>query len=135
MSSTLISSLNALLIAKIEVGTHYRAPTHFTNNNSEQVFRVAPRWLFVRVETTTNEAHPNPIVGWGEGTLEGHTEAVEGAFNDLRERFVGWDVDGIEDIWQVAYRGRFYRGGEVLMVNPSLHLFLLPMAYTLISLP
>ncbi|KAI0316369.1 enolase C-terminal domain-like protein [Amylostereum chailletii] len=74
-----------------------------------EFFRLPPRWLFVRVETT------DAIVGWGEATLEGHTEAVEGAMLDLRERFVGWDADAIEDIWQHAYRGRFYRGGPVLM--------------------
>ncbi|KAJ9125497.1 hypothetical protein QFC22_000458 [Naganishia vaughanmartiniae] len=69
-----------------------------------ETFRVRPRWLFVR-----------GIVGWGEGTLEGHSEAVEGAFIDLRERFIGWDAANIEDIYQSAYRHRFYRGGEVLM--------------------
>lgn len=57
------------------------------------------------------------FVGWGEGTLEGHTEAVEGAFQDLRERFVGCDADNIQDIWQTSYMARFYRGGPVLMVN------------------
>ncbi|KII87783.1 hypothetical protein PLICRDRAFT_54827 [Plicaturopsis crispa FD-325 SS-3] len=74
-----------------------------------EIFRVPPRWLFVRVETDDG------VVGWGEGTLEGHTEAVEGAFADLRERVIGKDADGIEDIWQMAYRARFYRGGPVLM--------------------
>lgn len=74
-----------------------------------ELFRLPPRWLFVRIETT--DGH----VGWGEATLEGHTEAVEGALNDLQERFMGWDADGIEDIWQHAYRARFYRGGPVLM--------------------
>jgi len=28
---------------------------------------------------------------------------------------VGWDADNIQDIWQTAYRARFYRGGPVLM--------------------
>lgn len=74
-----------------------------------EIFRVPPRWLFVRVETQGG------IVGWGEGTLEGHTEAVEGAYQDLVRRFVGWDADKIQDIWQHAYRARFYRGGPVLM--------------------
>ncbi|KAI0659797.1 enolase C-terminal domain-like protein [Cubamyces menziesii] len=74
-----------------------------------EIFRVPPRWLFVRVETEQG------IVGWGEGTLEGHTEAIEGAYKDLTERFVGWDADQIQDIWQHAYRSRFYRGGPVLM--------------------
>ena len=35
----------------------------------------------------------------------------------LRETFLGWDGDRIEDIWQHAYRSRFYRGGPVLMVS------------------
>ncbi|EIN08310.1 enolase C-terminal domain-like protein [Punctularia strigosozonata HHB-11173 SS5] len=74
-----------------------------------ELFRLPPRWLFVRVETSDG------FVGWGESTLEGHTEAVEGAFEDLRQRFVGSDADNIEDIWQTAYRARFYRGGPVLM--------------------
>lgn len=58
------------------------------------------------------------IVGWGEGTLEGHTEAVEGAYQEFRDRFIGSDADNIEDIWQDAYRMGFYRGGPVLMVSP-----------------
>ena len=74
-----------------------------------ETFYLRPRWLFVRVETSRG------IIGWGEATLEGHTEAVEGVFVDLRERFVGWDSANIEDIWQAGYRQRFYRGGPVLM--------------------
>jgi galactonate dehydratase len=40
---------------------------------------------------------------------------VDGAFEALRDRFIGHDARRIEDIWQVAYRGGFYRGGPVLM--------------------
>ncbi|KAK9327380.1 enolase C-terminal domain-like protein [Lipomyces starkeyi] len=76
---------------------------------SIETFRVPPRWLFVKVETEKG------IIGWGEATLEGHSEAVEGAFEDFRERFIGWEAANIEDIYQSAYRHRFYRGGEVLM--------------------
>jgi galactonate dehydratase len=74
-----------------------------------ETFRLPPRWLFVRVETGDG------LVGWGEGSLEGHTEAVEGAYASLRDRFIGADADRIEDMWQVAYRLGFYRGGPVLM--------------------
>ncbi|MFN3943331.1 MAG: galactonate dehydratase [Allosphingosinicella sp.] len=70
---------------------------------------VPPRWLFVRVEAGDGS------FGWGEASLEGHAEAVAGAFEALRDRFVGADPRRIEDIWQVAYRGGFYRGGPVLM--------------------
>ncbi|KAL5522958.1 hypothetical protein ACEPAF_1225 [Sanghuangporus sanghuang] len=76
---------------------------------SIETFRVPPRWLFVRVETTDG------FVGWGEGSLEGHTEAVEGVFQEFRDRFIGSNADNIEDIWQDGYRMGFYRGGPVLM--------------------
>ncbi len=74
-----------------------------------ETFYVPPRWLFVRVETEDG------AVGWGEASLEGHAEAVDGAFAAMRDRFIGHDARRIEDIWQVAYRGGFYRGGPVLM--------------------
>ena len=74
-----------------------------------ETFYVPPRWLFVRVESEDG------AVGWGEASLEGHAEAVDGAFEAMRDRFIGHDPRRIEDIWQVAYRGGFYRGGPVLM--------------------
>ncbi|HYE28012.1 MAG TPA: galactonate dehydratase [Allosphingosinicella sp.] len=74
-----------------------------------ETFYVPPRWLFVRVE-----AHEGAI-GWGEASLEGHAEAVEGAFASLRDRFLGHDPYRIEDVFQIGYRGGFYRGGPVLM--------------------
>jgi galactonate dehydratase len=74
-----------------------------------ETFFVPPRWLFVRVETHCG------AIGWGEASLEGHAEAVDGAFAALRDRFIGTDPANIEDVWQVAYRGGFYRGGPVLM--------------------
>ena len=42
-----------------------------------ETFYVPPRWLFVRVETDDG------AVGWGEASLEGHAEAVDGAFEAL----------------------------------------------------
>jgi galactonate dehydratase len=53
-------------------------------------------------------------MGWGEGTFEGQTEAVEGSYRDLSERFIGCNADNIQDIWQ---NGRSCRGGPVLMVS------------------
>jgi len=74
-----------------------------------ETFYVPPRWLFVRVEADEG------AVGWGEASLEGHAEAVEGAFEALRDRFLGHDPYRIEDVFQIGYRGGFYRGGPVLM--------------------
>jgi galactonate dehydratase len=74
-----------------------------------ETFYVAPRWLFVRVESDDG------AVGWGEASLEGHAEAVDGAFAAFQDKFVGADPFAIEDIWQIGYRSGFYRGGPVLM--------------------
>jgi galactonate dehydratase len=74
-----------------------------------ETFLVPPRWLFVRIEATDGS------FGWGEASLEGHAEAVDGAFAALRDRFIGADPRRIEDIWQIGFRGGFYRGGAVLM--------------------
>ena len=76
-----------------------------------ETFLVPPRWLFVRVESDDG------AFGWGEASLEGWAEAVEGVFEAYRDRFIGADPFNIEDIWQVGYRGGFYRGGAVIMVG------------------
>lgn len=99
---------------------------------SIEYFRVLPRWLFVKVVDSAGN------YGWGESTLEGHTEAVEGSLNELIIRFVGYEAEyvclrcfcamdslmpliltfhhsDIEHIWQTAWRLGFYRGGAVFM--------------------
>jgi galactonate dehydratase len=74
-----------------------------------ETFLVPPRWLFVRVESDDG------AFGWGEASLEGWAEAVDGVFETFRDRFIGSDPFNIEDIWQVGWRGGFYRGGAVIM--------------------
>ncbi|KAJ5960804.1 uncharacterized protein N7479_007954 [Penicillium vulpinum] len=72
-------------------------------------FRVKPRWLFVKV--TDDEGN----FGWGEGTLEGHSLAVEGALDEIITRIIGYEADDIQHIWQTVWRLGFYRGGPVFM--------------------
>ncbi|KAK0650911.1 D-galactonate dehydratase [Lasiodiplodia hormozganensis] len=74
-----------------------------------EYFRVVPRWLFVKI---TDDAGN---FGWGEATLEGHTEAIEGTLNEFKTRILGLDADDIEHIWQLIWRLGFYRGGPVFM--------------------
>ena len=75
-----------------------------------ELFPVPPRWLFLRVETDEG------LVGWGEPVLEGRLGTVMAAVEELMEKYVlELDAARIEDIWQVLYRGGFYRGGPVLM--------------------
>lgn len=73
-----------------------------------ETFLVAPRWLFVRIETDSG------VVGWGEATLEGHSDTVRTAVTQFAEYLVGRDPLTIEDHWQVLTKSGFYRGGAVL---------------------
>ncbi|MFG1674099.1 galactonate dehydratase [Micromonospora sp. NPDC049282] len=73
-----------------------------------ETFLVAPRWLFVRVETSSG------IVGWGEATCEGRSETVRTAVEQLSELLIGRDALRIEDHWQVLTKASFYRGGPIL---------------------
>lgn len=50
-------------------------------------FRVLPRWLFVKISDEDGN------YGWGESTLEGHTEAVEGTLDALSKRFQGYEAE------------------------------------------
>ncbi|WP_374604996.1 galactonate dehydratase [Niveibacterium sp.] len=72
-------------------------------------YRVAPRWLFLKVETDAG------VTGWGEPVIEGRARTVEAAVHELAEYVIGRDPAQINDIWQTLYRGGFYRGGPVLM--------------------
>ncbi|MHC1478682.1 galactonate dehydratase [Frateuria aurantia] len=70
---------------------------------------VPPRWLFLRIETDEG------IVGWGEPVVEGRAHTVAAAVEELGDYLIGKDPRHIEDLWQVMYRGGFYRGGPILM--------------------
>lgn len=75
---------------------------------SLECFKVPPRWLFVKVETDEG------IVGWGEPIVEGRADTVQAAVEELKVYLIGQDPMRIEDLWQVMYRGGFYRGGPIL---------------------
>lgn len=73
-----------------------------------ELFKVPPRWLFLKVTTEDG------IEGWGEPVIEGRAETVAAAVRELSEYVIGREAGEIEDIWQVLYRGGFYRGGPIL---------------------
>src|SRR5438132_2732767 len=74
-----------------------------------ELFKVPPRWLFLKITAEDG------ISGWGEPVLEGRAHTVRAAVEELTPYLVGRETSHIEDIWQVLYRGGFYRGGAVLM--------------------
>jgi len=71
--------------------------------------RVAPRWMFLKIETDEG------ITGWGEPVLEGRARTVETAVQEFGETLIGRDPRRINDLWQTMYRSHFYRGGAILM--------------------
>ncbi|MGW4286977.1 galactonate dehydratase [Streptomyces sp. NPDC004673] len=71
-------------------------------------YLVAPRWLFLKIETDEG------ITGWGEPVVEGRAHTVAAAVDELSDYLIGQDPLRIEDHWQVMTKGGFYRGGPVL---------------------
>ena len=74
-----------------------------------ELFKVPPRWLFLKM--TTN----NGIIGWGEPIVEGKADTVVACIKELEKHIINKQANNIEDIWQILYRGGFYRGGPILM--------------------
>jgi galactonate dehydratase len=72
-------------------------------------YRVAPRWMFLKIETDEG------LVGWGEPVLEGRARTVETAVAELGATLIGKDPAHINDHWQSMFRHHFYRGGAILM--------------------
>jgi galactonate dehydratase len=72
-------------------------------------YRIPPRWMLLKIETDEG------IVGWGEPVIEGKARTVETAVHEFSQYLVGQDPRRINDLWQVMYRGGFYRGGAILM--------------------
>lgn len=73
-----------------------------------ETFHIRPRWLFLKISTDEG------VCGWGEPDLEGKTKVVEEAVHILGKMIIGEDPMNIEHLWQLMYRGSFYRGGAIL---------------------
>lgn len=75
---------------------------------SIELFKVPPRWLFLKMTTDSG------IVGWGEPVVEGKADTVAAAVKELGEQLIGHSATDVEDAFQMMYRGGFYRGGPIL---------------------
>jgi len=73
-----------------------------------ELFFVAPRWLFLKIETDEG------IVGWGEPVLEAKALTVAAAVDEMMDHIMGKDPMQIERHWQRMMKGGFYRGGGIL---------------------
>lgn len=74
-----------------------------------KLYKVPPRWLFLKITTDSG------LTGWGEPVVEGRADTVKTAVEELSGCLIGQNPMNIEDLWQVMYRGGFYRGGPVMM--------------------
>jgi galactonate dehydratase len=73
-----------------------------------QLFHVKPRWLFLKVSTDGG------LAGWGEPIVEGKAQTTAAAVREFGRLLIGEDPRRVEHLWQMMYRGSFYRGGPVL---------------------
>ena len=80
----------------------------FMRIRSIELFQVPPRWLFLKMTTEDG------LIGWGEPIVEGKANTVQAAVEEMSDYLIGAESNAIEDLWQVLYRGGFYRGGPVL---------------------
>lgn len=74
-----------------------------------KLYKVPPRWLFLKLVTDTG------IEGWGEPIVEGRADTVATAVEEFWLYLKGKDPMRIEDLWQYMYRSGFYRGGPETM--------------------
>ena len=71
------------------------------------LYPVEPRWMFLKIDTDEG------ISGWGEPVIEGKAATVAACVREMEHYLIGQDPRNIEDLFQVLYRGAFYRGGPV----------------------
>lgn len=68
-------------------------------------------YLFIKIMTDDPK-----IYGIGDASLNGREKAVEDlTLEYLRPMLIGMDADNIEEIWQLIYRGSYWRGGNIIM--------------------
>jgi galactonate dehydratase len=73
-----------------------------------EVIHVKPKYSFLKVYTDEG------ITGIGEACLEGRARVVEMAIKDFEYLLIGQDPRNIEHLWNLMYRGTFYRAGAIL---------------------
>ncbi|MFY7954230.1 MAG: D-galactonate dehydratase, partial [Armatimonadaceae bacterium] len=72
-----------------------------------ELFAVPPRWLFLKITAEGG------VVGWGEPIVEGKAATVAACVEEMADYLIGKPAGNIEDLFQVLYRGGFYRGGPI----------------------
>jgi len=71
-----------------------------------KVYKVKPRWIFVKVLTDEG------IAGWGEMISGTKTETVVAGANEMGKKLIDRNPFEIERLWQEMHRS-FFRGGPI----------------------
>lgn len=78
-----------------------------------RVIVTCPGRNYVAIKILTDEPG---LYGVGDATLNGRELAVASALQDhIAPLLIGRDPDRIEDIWQLLFRGPYWRGGPIQM--------------------
>lgn len=73
---------------------------------------TCPGRNYVIVKITTEDG----IIGYGDATLNGREMAVKAALDEHMSKYlIGKDAERITDLWELLYRGTYWRGGPVFM--------------------
>lgn len=74
-----------------------------------EILQVKPFWNLLKVSTDEG------IYGVGEPLVEGRSKTVATAVDELGDIIIGKNPLEVARLWELMYKGTFYRGGEVLM--------------------
>jgi len=73
-----------------------------------EVIPCYPKSNYVKITTESG------ITGWGEPVVEGRARATAMAVAEVTPQLIGKNAGDIEEIFNILYRGNFYKGGPVL---------------------
>ena len=75
---------------------------------SVEVIPCYPKSNYVKITTESG------ITGWGEPVVEGRARSTAAAVEEMAQQLIGKNAGDIEELFNVMYRGNFYKGGPVL---------------------
>lgn len=79
---------------------------------SAEVIVSSPGRNYVTLKIVTRDG----VVGWGDATVNGRELAVASYLRDhVCPLLIGRDADRIEQLWQLLYRGAYWRRGPITM--------------------
>jgi len=77
-----------------------------------ETIMTSPGRNYLIVKITTDDG----IIGYGDATLNGRELAVKTVIDEyIADIITGQEASNIAEIWQMIYRGTYWRGGPVLM--------------------